>query len=210
MTDVAFVLLSLAAVVAVADWLAVANGQRLAEYILKPLVMVALIAVASTLDPSSDFARVMLIIGLVLSMVGDVCLMVPTDLFVAGLGAFLLAHVFYVIALISLGVSVGGLLVGMILMAALAVVVGRRIVQGAARSDSALAGPVAAYIAVISVMVATAIGTGRFFAVVGAVLFATSDSVLGWTRFLSDFSRSRLIVMVTYHLGQIGLVLALI
>lgn len=210
MTAVAFVLLSLAAVVAVADWLAVANGQRLAEYILKPLVMVALIAVTSTLDPSSDFARVMLIIGLVLSMVGDVCLMVPTDLFVAGLGAFLLAHVFYVIALISLGVSVGGLLVGMILMAALAVVVGRRIVQGAARSDSALAGPVAAYIAVISVMVATAIGTGRFFAVVGAVLFATSDSVLGWTRFLSDFSRSRLIVMVTYHLGQIGLVLALI
>ena len=210
MTAVAFVLLSLAAVVAVADWLAVANGQRLAEYILKPLVMVALIAVASTLDPSSDFARVMLIIGLVLSMVGDVCLMVPTDLFVAGLGAFLLAHVCYVIALIALGVSVGGLLIGMILMAALAVVVGRRIVQGAARSDSALAGPVAAYIAVISVMVATAIGTGRFFAVVGAVLFATSDSVLGWTRFLSDFSRSRLIVMVTYHLGQIGLVLALI
>lgn len=210
MTAVAFVLLSLTAVVAVADWLAVANSQRLAEYILKPLVMVALIAVAVTLDPSSDIARVMLIIGLVLSMVGDVCLMVPTDLFVAGLGAFLLAHVFYVIALISLGVSVGGLLIGMVLMAALAVVVGRRIVQGAARSDSALAGPVAAYIAVISVMVATAIGTGRFFAVVGAVLFATSDSVLGWTRFLSDFSRSRLIVMVTYHLGQIGLVLALI
>ena len=210
MTAVAFVLLSLTAVVAVADWLAVANSQRLAEYILKPLVMVALIAVAATLDPSSDVARVMLIIGLVLSMVGDVCLMVPTDLFVAGLGAFLLAHVVYVIALISLGVSVGGLLIGMVLMAALAVVVGRRIVQGAARSDSALAGPVAAYIAVISVMVATAIGTGRFFAVVGAVLFATSDSVLGWTRFLSDFSRSRLIVMVTYHLGQIGLVLALI
>lgn len=210
MTAVAFVLLSLTAVVAVADWLAVANGQRLAEYILKPLVMVALIAVASTLDPSSDFARVMLIIGLVLSLVGDVCLMVPTDLFVAGLGAFLLAHVFYVVALISLGVSVGGLLIGMVLMAALAVVVGRRIVQGAARSDAALAGPVAAYIAVISVMVATAIGTGRFFAVVGAILFATSDSVLGWTRFLSDFSRSRLVVMVTYHLGQIGLVLALI
>ena len=210
MTAVAFVLLSLTAVVAVADWLAVANSQRLAEYILKPLVMVALIAVAATLDPSSDVARVMLIIGLVLSMVGDVCLMVPTDLFVAGLGAFLLAHVVYVIALISLGVSVGGLLIGMVLMAALAVVVGRRIVQGAASSDSALAGPVAAYIAVISVMVATAIGTGRFFAVVGAVLFATSDSVLGWTRFLSDFSRSRLIVMVTYHLGQIGLVLALI
>ena len=57
MTAVAFVLLSLTAVVAVCDWLAVSNGQRMAEYVLKPLVMVALIAVALTIDPSSDFAR---------------------------------------------------------------------------------------------------------------------------------------------------------
>ena len=98
MTAVAFLLLSLTAVVAVADWLSVANNYRAAEYVLKPLVMVFLIAVALSIDPSSDFARVMLIIGLVLSMAGDVFLMLPKDLFVAGLGAFLVAHVFYVIA----------------------------------------------------------------------------------------------------------------
>ena len=95
-------------------------------------------------------------------------------------------------------------------MGVLALLVGRRIVAGAAAVEKALAGPVAAYIAVISVMVATAIGTGRVFAIVGAVLFAASDSVLGWTKFLSNFPRSRIIVMVTYHLGQTGLVLALI
>lgn len=210
MTAVAFLLLSLAAVVAVADWLAVANNYRAAEYVLKPLVMVFLIAIALSIDPSSDFARVMLIIGLVLSMAGDVFLMLPKDLFVAGLGAFLVAHVFYVIALLSLGVSLTGFVVGIVLMTLVAVVLGRRIVQGAARVDKALAGPVAAYISVISLMVASAIGTGRFFAIAGALLFGASDSVLGWTRFLNDFPRSRLIVMVTYHLGQAGLVLALI
>ena len=210
MTAVAFVLLSLTAVVAVCDWLAVSNGQRMAEYVLKPLVMVALIAVALTIDPSSDFARAMLVIGLLLSLVGDVCLMVPADLFVAGLAAFLVAHVFYVIALIALGVSIGALIVGIALMGLVAVVIGRRIVQGAASTDAALAGPVAGYIAVISVMVASAIGTGRFFAIVGALLFGLSDSVLGWTRFIADLPRGRVIVMVTYHLGQIGLVLALV
>lgn len=210
MTAIAFVLLSLTAVVAVCDWLAVASNTRIAEYVLKPLVMVLLVAVAIAIDPTSDAARVLLIIGLVLSMVGDICLMVPTDLFVAGLGAFLLAHVFYVVALLSLGISGIGFLIGVALMVLLAVLVGRRIVTGAAATQKALAGPVAAYIAVISVMVATAIGTGRFFAIVGAFLFAISDSVLGWTKFLSDFSRSRLVVMVTYHLGQAGLVLALI
>ena len=210
MTALAFLLLSLTAVVAVADWLAVSNNYRVAEYILKPLVMVFLIAVALSLNPSSDFARVMLIIGLVLSMVGDVCLMLPKDMFVAGLGAFLVAHVFYVAALLALGITFGGFLFGVILMTVVVVVIGRKIVQGAALADKALAGPVAAYMAVISLMVASAIGTGQFFAIAGALLFAASDSVLGWTRFLKDFPRSRMIVMVTYHLGQAGLVLALV
>ena len=148
--------------------------------------------------------------GLVFSMVGDICLMLPQDLFIAGLGSFLIAHVFYVVALLSLGISLQGFLVGVVLMLLVAAIVGRKIVAGAASADKALAGPVAAYIAVISLMVASAFGTGRFFAIAGALLFGASDSVLGWTRFLNDFSRSRIIVMVTYHLGQAGLVLALI
>jgi uncharacterized membrane protein YhhN len=204
MTALAFLLLSLTAVVAVGDWLAVANNYRVAEYLLKPLVMVFLIAVTLSIDPSSDFARVMLVIGLVLSMIGDIALMLPKNLFVVGLGAFLIAHVFYVIALLSLGISLTGFVVGVVLTTVVAVV------QGAARTDKTMAGPVAAYISVISLMVAAAIGTGQFFAISGALLFGASDAVLGWTRFLNDFPRSRIIVMVTYHLGQAGLVLALL
>ena len=44
MTAATFLLLALAAVVAVADWIAVAAGARVAEYVLKPLTMVVLIA----------------------------------------------------------------------------------------------------------------------------------------------------------------------
>jgi len=210
MTALAFLLLSLTCVVAVCDWLVVANNVRAAEYALKPLVMVFLIAVAVALDPSSDFARVMLVFGLVSSMVGDIALMLPTDKFLAGLSAFFVAHIFYVVGLVALGISFGGLLFGIAVMGLIALLVGRRIVQGAAGVDKALIGPVSGYIAVISLMVASAIGTGRFFAIAGALLFASSDSLLGWTRFVSEVPKSRTIVIVTYHLGQIGLVLALI
>ena len=47
-----------------------------------------------------------------------------------------------------------------------------------------MAKPVLAYMLVISAMVATAIGAGRFFAVVGAVLFYASDSLIAWDRFV--------------------------
>src|SRR6478735_8296932 len=172
--------------------------------------MVLLILAALEIDPSSDFARGALVVGLVLSLVGDVLLMVPADLFVPGLSAFLAAHVAYVIALVALGVSGGGLLVGLVVVALGAVFVGRRILAGARASDPALVAPVGAYLGVISLMVVCALGVGSFFAVTGALLFYASDAVLGWTRFVADHPRGRIVVMVTYHLGQIGLVLALV
>ncbi len=73
-----------------------------------------------------------------------------------------------------------------------------------------LGAPVAIYMAVISFMVVSAFGTALPFAIVGAVLFYISDGVLGWNRFVDPLPHGRLIVMTTYHLGQIGLVLALV
>ena len=210
MNAATFLLLALAAVVAIGDWIAVSAGARVAEYVLKPLTMVVLILAALELDPSSDAARGALVVGLVLSLVGDVLLMVPADLFVPGLAAFLAAHVAYVVALWMLGVGAGGLLVGAVVVVVGALLVGRRILAGAAAADSGLVAPVTAYLAVISAMVVSALGVGAFFAVAGALLFYASDAVLGWTRFVSDFPRSRVVVMITYHLGQLGLVLALI
>jgi uncharacterized membrane protein YhhN len=47
-------------------------------------------------------------------------------------------------------------------------------------------------------------------AAIGAVLFYISDALIGWSRFVKDFAQSRLAIMVTYHLGQMGFVLYLL
>ncbi len=86
-------LLVLYLVVVAGDWLAVAREQRRAEYVLKPLALTVLIAAAAILG-----AQWPLLAALVCSLAGDVFLMLPRDRFVQGLVAFLLAHVFFVIA----------------------------------------------------------------------------------------------------------------
>ncbi len=59
-------------------------------------------------------------------------------------------------------------------------------------------------------MAVTAAGAGNGWAVVGAALFVTSDTILGWRNFVSRRPWMPLAVMVTYHLGQAGLVASLV
>jgi uncharacterized membrane protein YhhN len=69
---------------------------------------------------------------------------------------------------------------------------------------------VTAYLLAISVMFCAAAATGNWIAIVGAALFVASDSVLGWRQFVSDARWMPVTIMVTYHLGQAGLVASLI
>lgn len=210
MNGTAVVVLSLTVVLAVLDWLAVGTDRRSFEYLLKPLTMVGLVAVALTLDAPDVAVQVAVIVAVLLSLAGDVALMLPRDLFVAGLVAFLGAHVAYVVAMVLLGALGVGLVVALPLLGLAIATLGLRILRGAKAADPALVGPVALYLSVISVMVATAFGTGMFVVVVGALAFYASDAVLGWTRFVGEFARSRVVVMVTYHVGQILLVVGLL
>ena len=89
------------------------------------------------------------------------------------------------------------------------VAVAPRVVRGARASDPRLGVPIGVYIAVISAMVATAIGSGVVVAIVGATLFYLSDLTIGWTRFISDFRHGRLVIITTYHLAQALLVISL-
>lgn len=197
-------------VLAVADWWAVATARRSAEYVLKPLVMVALIAATVSLDdPSSSAVRWWMVAGLVCSLAGDVFLMLD-DLFVPGLASFLVGHVAYIVALWNVGVDIVPLGVGLVAVAVLVATIGVRIVRGARGHDPRLGGPVGLYIGAISLMVASAIGTLVPAAIVGALLFYASDACIGWSRFGNDFRRARLWIITTYHLGQVGLVLSLL
>jgi alkenylglycerophosphocholine hydrolase len=121
------VLLVVALGVAIVDWWAVATDRRPVEYLAKPLTMVVLIAAALVLDPVDGTQRWWFVVALVLSLAGDVFLMLPRDLFVPGLASFLLGHVAYVVGLWSGDTSTTGLLVGAAIIAVALPLLGRRI-----------------------------------------------------------------------------------
>lgn len=224
MTGAALLLLALTSVAAVVDWIAVdrepdgggglPTTARLVEYVCKPLTLLLLIGVALALDVDDGTVRTWFFAALVLSLAGDVFLMLEDraeGLFVAGLGSFLLGHLAYVGGFLVDGVVATRFGIGVALVALAVGVVGVPILRGVqAGSEPALAGPVVAYMLVISTMVACAIGAGRPLAVVGAVLFYASDSLIALNRFVRPVPHGRLAIMSTYHLAQIALVLSLI
>jgi len=210
-TGTGFLLLALALVVAAGNWLAVEREHKPLEYLCKPLTMVMLIAATLALDVDDPAVRTWFVVALVLCLAGDVLLMLPQDLFVFGLGAFLIGHVAYVVGMQVDGVTASRLGVGLVVVTVAMTIIGLRVVRAVrAGAEPELTGPVVAYMVVISAMVASAVGTGHIAAVAGAGSFYASDALIAWNRFLTETSHARLAIMVTYHLGQLGLVLSLL
>jgi uncharacterized membrane protein YhhN len=210
-TGAAFLLLALALAAAGLDWVAVHQEQKALEYVCKPLTLVLLIGSALALHPDDDAVRAWFVAALVLCLIGDVFLMLPHDLFVLGLGSFLLGHVAYIVGMHVDGVDGPRFLVGVVIVMAMLAVIGTRILRGVrAGPEPGLAGPVVAYMFVISAMVASAIGVGHPAAVLGASLFYASDALIAWNRFIGETRHGRLAIIITYHLAQVGLVLSLV
>jgi uncharacterized membrane protein YhhN len=209
-TAAAWTALAVAAVFAVLDWVAKARDDRRLEYVAKPATLMALIVVALALDPTSDGRRAWFVAALVFSLAGDVLLMLPSDRFVAGLGAFLVAHVCYVVGFWVDPPSAVAVVVAAIVVLAGIVPLAARIVRAVRATDPQMAPPVVAYIGVITVMVVSALASGNGLAGAGAVLFAGSDSMIAWDRFVRSFRVAPVAIMVTYHVGQALLVLSLV
>jgi uncharacterized membrane protein YhhN len=210
-----------AVVIAVVDWIAVARQWKRLEYIAKPGVMLALLA---WLVQVGGFQGHMLwfAIGVVFSLAGDVFLMLPRERFIAGLVAFLLAHVAYIGGLNTALPPVSALSLGLPVAAvALFGLVTGAIVSGMkASGNSKLQAPVIIYAGVITLMLLSALlnlarteaglgGTGGSWSLeaallvsAGAALFFYSDANLAWNKFVRPLKWGRLRTMITYHLGQ--------
>ena len=192
-------------------WSRLSEARRRTELWSKPLALVALIAVAIALDPSDQLTRAWFVTALVCSLVGDVFLLPGERYFVPGLVSFLFAHLAYTGGFLAFDAwSASAFLVGVAMMAALVLGVGVRIVLGARRKEPALGPPVAGYLAAIGLMFCAAMATGNTWAILGAALFVASDSVLGWRQFVAEARWMPVTIMVTYHLGQAGLVASLL
>lgn len=209
MTPTAWVLLAVTGLVALTDWFAVATSRRLIEYVAKPAVMVGLIAVAIALHPVSSTERAWFVGALALGLLSDVFLMLPQDLFVAGLAAALVEHLAYIAGFRARNLHTGLLLVGAVIAVVSAVAVLPSVYRALRKSHPKLVAPVIAYSAVFMVMVASAGGTGSGVALGGALLFFYSDALLAWNRFVRPVGWGRFVNIVAYHSGQALLVLSL-
>lgn len=178
-----------------------------------PLVLMAATAVS---DGALDApAGRWLVAAMLFGAVGDVALVVQAPRrFLAGLVAFLIGHLAYVVSFLELGtaaspwLAVGGAAV------VLVAVIGPLVARGAARREGAVLGvAVTVYMLVIAAMVVLGSATGLGWVAVGALVFLASDAMIGITGFVRELTWSKLPIVVTYHVGQgliaLGVLLAL-
>jgi uncharacterized membrane protein YhhN len=210
-TALATAALALAAVFAIGDWIARGTDNKTLEYVCKPATLASLIVVAIALDPAAGNGtrRTWFVVALVFCLAGDVLLMLPQDLFVGGLAAFLVGHLCYIGGFWADGPSAVAFAIAVVVTVVLVAPIAVRVL-GAVRAEPELRVPVAAYIVVLAAMLASALASGNVVAAVGAALFVASDSMIAWDRFVRSFPGAGVAIMVTYHLGQAGLVLSLL
>lgn len=187
-------LLSLALAAAAIYIYALASQNALLGLAVKPIPVIALIVWLRTAAPC-DYRR-WIAIGLGFSLLGDILLAVPGDLFVFGLAAFLCAHLAYLRAYLSesrrlavwalaLSAVVGGVLLSVLISHGL--------------GDLLI--PVAVYALAISVMLWRALACGGL-AALGAIAFVFSDSLIGIDRFVGHFQAAPYLIILAYWLGQ--------
>lgn len=189
--------------------LALLRAERLGYtqlvYVAKPLTMVSIAMIAVFAWPTvSPEYQLVILIGLGLSLLGDVFLMLPKDRFLPGLGAFLLAHIAYSAAFL------GRLEEIPILPFLPFVLAGLFVIRLLWRHLDRLRWPVVVYAGVIALMagsawaVAMTLGTtSAWLGAAGASLFVLSDTVLGFNRFVGQISKSEWLILGTYFPAQI-------
>lgn len=175
-------------------------------YVFKPLATLLIIAIAlQNWAYSKSAYSQWILIGLCLSLAGDVFLIWPNRYFLAGLAAFLLTHAAYLIAFTRgcrFPASLPTWMVYLAVAAAFFMILFPTLPAG-------LRVPVAAYAALLSTMAGQAMG--RFLlrksrsaqcAAIGALLFLLSDLLLAFHRFHRPLLYSAVLILVPYYIGQ--------
>ena len=202
-----------AALEALALW---KNWNRL-EYIAKPAVMVALF-IWLFISVGLNGAPLWFGLGILFSLAGDIFLMDPPDrFFLAGLIAFLFAHIAYAVGFntpLPEASSWGFILAAMIGLGGSRIT--RRIVDSLpARGQSRMKIPIMIYSLAISVMLLSAMlkimdaswsANAAALVSIGAFLFYLSDIILAWNKFVAPVTHGRIYNIAAYHLGQIALI----
>lgn len=181
------------------------RGPRWHVYLFKPLTTALLLAIAAAASsPGPARYQLAVILGLGLSLAGDVFLMLPGDRFVAGLTSFLLAHVAYGVAFTT-AVPMAAAPVWFAPFAIAGLAILARLWHRLGR----LRLPVTAYVMVVVSMAGLAAGRwwllrspGAALAACGAALFVASDALLAVNRFGRPFRSAQALIHSSYFLAQ--------
>ncbi|KZC40720.1 MULTISPECIES: lysoplasmalogenase [Rhodanobacter] len=182
------------------------HGWLWLHWIAKPLAtaLIFLLAWQARPSPSPRYRR-WILAGIAASLAGDVLLMLPGDLFVPGLVAFLVAHACFIAAFLADS-----------RFAAPAWPLAACLAYGAANLallwsaiGASLRVPVIVYVAVLATMGGQAWARARTrrsdaaaqLAARGALVFILSDSVLAWGRFRGPVPLASLWVLAAYYLA---------
>lgn len=147
--------------------------------------------------------------GLLFSLAGDVLLEISADLFVPGLIAFLIGHIWYSVAFLSITRELNW---PRLLPFAAWVMLAYLLLLPNLKD---MAVPVAAYVIVIGAMMwrsATVLTQPvlrwQWLALIGALLFGLSDTLLAFKKFNGLIIGPSFTIMTLYWLGQLGLALS--
>lgn len=180
---------------------------RTARAVCKTVASTAFVAVALAAGAvETTYARWVLL-ALALSWLGDVLLLAQRSaVFLAGLGAFLLAHVAYAKAFAGWPLHGGALLVGAVLMVGVGAMV-LRVFWPRLKPLYRVAVP--AYVVAIGAMCTLAIGagagSGAWWLPVAALAFAASDISVARDRFIGHTFANKLWGLPLYYAAQLVL-----
>ena len=165
---------------------------------LIPMILIIFLALTTRSLFSRTYKRIV-IMGLVVSMIADGVLY----WFMIGLVTFFIAHLFYISAFrhiarkpMPVWAAIPLLLYGMAMAIWLA---GSQFMDG----EIVLSIAIIAYISVITTMGWMAIRTRLPLAIIGAILFIFSDSVLAIDRFVYEIPSRDALVMISYYAAQV-------
>lgn len=174
------------------------------RYISKPIASLAFIAAGIDRGALDSTYGTILFVGLILAAFGDVFLLGSTRRsFLAGLISFLLGHVAYVVAFLTLGTDILWLAGGFFLVVGLATVILRWLRP---HLDAEMNSPVLAYVAVISLMVVAATGAvgdgATSWILAGAIGFFASDLAVARNQFVTESVANRAWGLPLYYASQ--------
>jgi len=180
------------------------TGREKLFYIAKPLTMLFIIALP-LLEVREEYSTYAFLImtGLIFSLLGDLFLLNPDRYFNNGLYSFLLAHILYILAFNQNVDSYCGAIALPILIYMVIVL------RYLSPRLGGMKYPVIIYMVVISTMVYSAWNNSMNFSsginilLIGAILFAISDTVLAFNKFYKKFKLAEPIILSTYFIAQL-------